>query len=89
MQKMQYCTCRINLAGQNYHIVDIDEFNPVTWPEMQVLMALHGDENVMDIMPVGDRRGVADRREEPPDRASTALKSSKPASQGAIPHGDS
>jgi hypothetical protein len=52
MAKIQYCTCRVNLAGQNCHIVKFDEYNPVTWPEAQVLMALHGDENVMDVMPV-------------------------------------
>ena len=52
-KKIQYCTCKINLAGQNHYTVVYNEFNPVTWPEIQVLMALHGDENVMDIMPVG------------------------------------
>lgn len=53
MHKMQYCRCRINLAGQNCHTVIIDEFNPVSWPEVQVLLQLHGEENVMDIAPVG------------------------------------
>jgi hypothetical protein len=52
-KKIQYCTCRINLAGQNCHTVIYGEHNPVTWPEIQVLQALHGEENVMDIMPVG------------------------------------
>jgi len=52
-KKIQYCTCKVNLAGQNCHTVLFTEFNPVTWPEVQVLMALHGDENVMDIMPCG------------------------------------
>jgi hypothetical protein len=52
-KKIQYCTCKINLAGQNCHTVIYGEFNPVTWPEVQVLMALHGDENVMDVMPIG------------------------------------
>jgi hypothetical protein len=52
MAKIHYCTCRLNLSGQNCHIVNYTEFNPVTWPEAQVLMALHGDENVMDIVPV-------------------------------------
>lgn len=50
---IQYCRCKINLAGQNCHTVILDEFNPVTWPEMQILMMLHGEENVMDVMPVG------------------------------------
>jgi hypothetical protein len=52
-KKIQYCTCKVNLAGQNCHTVHYDQYNPVTWPEVQVLQALHGDENVMDIMPVG------------------------------------
>jgi len=52
-KKIQYCTCKINLAGQNCHTVIYNEFNPVTWPEIQVLMQLHGEENVMDIMPCG------------------------------------
>jgi len=52
MAKIHHCTCRINLSGQNCHIVIYDQFNTVTWPEVQVLMALHGDENVMDVMPV-------------------------------------
>jgi hypothetical protein len=52
LKKIHYCKCRINLAGQNCHTVVYDEFNPVTWPEVQVLMALHHEENVTDIMPV-------------------------------------
>jgi hypothetical protein len=52
-KKIHYCKCRVNLSGQNCHVVTYDEFNPVTWPEVQVLMALHGEENVMDVMPVG------------------------------------
>jgi hypothetical protein len=50
--KIHYCRCRINLSGQNCHTVVYDQFNPVTWPEVQVLMQLHGEENVMDIVPV-------------------------------------
>jgi hypothetical protein len=53
MQKIQYCRCKVNLAGQNCHTVNFDEFMPVTWPEVQVLMQLHGEENVMEIAPVG------------------------------------
>jgi hypothetical protein len=52
-KKIQYCTCKINLAGQNCHTIIIGEHEPVTWPEIQVLQALHGEENVMDIMPCG------------------------------------
>jgi hypothetical protein len=52
-KQVQYCTCKINLAGQNCHTVIYGQHNAVTWPEVQVLQALHGDENVMDVMPIG------------------------------------
>lgn len=52
MAKVHYCRCKINLSGQNCHIVVYDEHNPLSWPEVQVLMVLHGDENVTDVMPV-------------------------------------
>jgi len=52
-KQVQYCACKINLAGQNCHTVIYGAHNPVTWPEIQVLQAIHGDENVMDIMPIG------------------------------------
>jgi hypothetical protein len=52
MAKVHYCRARINVAGQNCHIVVYDEHNPLSWPEVQVLMQLHGDENVMDVVPV-------------------------------------
>jgi hypothetical protein len=52
-QKIQYCTCKVNLAGQNCHVVFYSQFDAVTWPEVQVLQAIHGDENVMEIMPCG------------------------------------
>ena len=51
IKKIHMCKCRINLSGQNCHTVIFSEFNPVSWPEVQVLMALHGEENVMDIVP--------------------------------------
>lgn len=51
-KKIHYCRCRVNLAGQNCHTVIYDQFNPVTWPEVQVIMALHGEENVMDVVPI-------------------------------------
>lgn len=51
-KKVHYCTCRINLSGQNCHTVYYDQFNAVSWPEVQILMALHGEENVMDVVPI-------------------------------------
>jgi hypothetical protein len=53
LKKIHQCKCRVNLLGQNFYTVVYDEFNPVTWPEVQVLMQLHGEENVMEIVPCG------------------------------------
>lgn len=49
---MHYCTARVNLSGQGFHIVQFEEADAVSWPELQVLMALHGDENILDIKPI-------------------------------------
>jgi hypothetical protein len=62
--KMHYCTCRINLAGQNCHIVEVYPSDPMSWPEVQVMMQIHTEENVFDIKPiaVGDTTVVAEKR---------------------------
>jgi hypothetical protein len=49
---MHFCTARINLSGQGFHVIDILATDPVSWPEAQVLMQLHGEENISDIKPV-------------------------------------
>jgi hypothetical protein len=49
--KMHFCTARVNLSGQGFHIVKFEQTDPISWPEAQVLMALHGEENVMDVKP--------------------------------------
>ena len=48
---MHWCTCRLKLSGQNLHIIVIGKHAPVTWPEIQVLSVLHGEENLYDIKP--------------------------------------
>ena len=50
--KMHWVTCRINSSGQGYYIVDVLPNAPISWPEAQVLMAIHGEENVYEIKPV-------------------------------------
>lgn len=51
-QKMHWCTCKLNLAGQGFTHIWFDATNPVSWPEAQVLMLIHGQENVYDIKPI-------------------------------------
>ena len=52
MQKMHWCSAKVNLAGKNLTIVVFDATNPISWPEAQVIMVLHGEENIFEIKPV-------------------------------------
>lgn len=49
--KMHWCTGKVNLSGQNFTIVVFEASNPISWPEAQVLMLLHGNDNVYEIKP--------------------------------------
>ena len=57
--KMHYCTCTINLAGQGFYLHNILATEPMSWPEVQVMMAVHRDENVFDIKPIAVREITA------------------------------
>jgi hypothetical protein len=48
---MHWCTGKVNLSGQGFTVVIFEKGEPMSWPEAQVLMALHGEENVYDIKP--------------------------------------
>lgn len=52
MQKMHWCTANLNLAGQGFTVIWFDATNAISWPEAQVLMAVHGEENISDIKPI-------------------------------------
>jgi hypothetical protein len=52
INKMHWCACEVNLAGQGFTVLNFHEFNPASWPEVQVLMQIHGEENVFNIKPV-------------------------------------
>ena len=61
--KMHWCTGKINLSGQGFMIVDVGAHEPISWPEAQVLMALHGDENVYELKPCAiARRSAVDEK---------------------------
>jgi hypothetical protein len=49
---MHWCTCRVNVAGQGFQVHEFNEHGPVSWPEVHVLSALHGEENIYEIRPV-------------------------------------
>jgi hypothetical protein len=48
---MHWCTGKINLSGQGFMIINVGAHEPISWPEAQVLMALHGDENFYEVKP--------------------------------------
>lgn len=48
---MHYCCASIKLAGGHQTIVPRDTFNPVSWPEIEVIRAIHGDDSVVDVKP--------------------------------------
>lgn len=52
MQKMHWCTANLNLSGQGFTVIWFDATNPISWPEAQVLMVVHGEENIYDIKPI-------------------------------------
>ena len=49
--KMHWCIGKVNLAGQGFTVLVFDKIEPISWPEAQVLMALHGEENVYELKP--------------------------------------
>lgn len=48
---MHYCCASIKLAGGHQTIVPRDSFNPVSWPEIEIIRAIHGDDAVVDVKP--------------------------------------
>jgi len=49
---MHWCTCKVNVAGQGFQVHEFNEHGPVSWPEVHVLSAMHGEENIYEIKPV-------------------------------------
>jgi hypothetical protein len=59
---MHFCTAKVAIAGDEQQIVHRNHFNPVSWPEIEVLFVLHGDGSVSEIKPFVDV--PSDEREE-------------------------
>lgn len=55
MPKISICTCNVALGGDLNNVVHKGELDPVTWPETEVLMHLHGEPSVTDIRVIGTR----------------------------------
>ena len=48
---MHFCTAYVQTAGDRDQTVYRDAFNPISWPEVEVLRQLHGDESVHTVTP--------------------------------------
>jgi hypothetical protein len=48
---MHFCTAYVAIAGDKDQIVCRNFFNPVSWPEIEVLRFIHGDDAVTEVQP--------------------------------------
>lgn len=48
---MHFCTAMVMVAGDKDQIVYRDEFNPISWPEVELLRSIHGDDAVYQVKP--------------------------------------
>lgn len=51
---MHFCTCKVAIAGDLRQIVERTPFNPVSWPEVEILRSLHGDGSVTDVSVIAE-----------------------------------
>jgi hypothetical protein len=59
------CACMIDVANEKTNVLSRGAENPVPWPEILVLQAIHGDQAIYDIRPValGSRETPAREKE--------------------------
>jgi hypothetical protein len=48
---MHFCKAVIALGEDRNNTVVRNQFNPISWPEVEVIRALHGDASVLEIIP--------------------------------------
>lgn len=46
---MHFVSCMVRLAGESNMVVARTEFNPVSWPEVEVLRHIHGEDAIVDV----------------------------------------
>ena len=51
---MHFVSCKVRLAGNMGMEVVRDAFNPVSYPEVEVLRFIHGDDAVLDVKVIGE-----------------------------------
>ena len=53
--KVSICVCDIALAGDRNTIVNRGTTNPVSWPELRLIMHLHGRASVTGVAVIGEQ----------------------------------
>jgi hypothetical protein len=48
---MHFCTALVQIAGDRDQTVFRDMYAPISWPEVEVLRVIHGDEAVIEVKP--------------------------------------
>ena len=48
---MHFCTAKIALGGDDRNIMTRDRFSPVSWPELDILRFLHGEQSISEVSP--------------------------------------
>jgi hypothetical protein len=48
---MHFCLAQVAIAGDSQQIVHRGLFSPVSWPEIEVLRFIHGEDAVTDVKP--------------------------------------
>jgi hypothetical protein len=48
---MHFCRADITLGGDTNNVFHAGDFAPISWPEVQIIQYVHGDENIDNIEP--------------------------------------
>jgi hypothetical protein len=48
---MHFCKANVQIGGDIRNVMYRNEFDPVSWPEVEILRAVHGNESVLDVEP--------------------------------------
>ena len=48
---MHFCTALVQIAGDSQQVVYRDKYSPVSWPEVELLRNIHGDDAIYEVKP--------------------------------------
>lgn len=71
---MHFCTAKVNVGGDRDNVAVLNEFNPVSWPEILLLQQVHGPDAVSDVEPfVVIEQGSREERQRLAEKYGEAL----------------